>query len=134
MVLAGWLLTVHPVPLYDGVGFPDEPYRYVKPPSPSMVTAKPPGADAVRVDVAGDTNAEDLSLETGESGPQAMVQVPQGSTIESGAGPIEAKLTPRAPSDQPPGAFINGNVYDLTVTANGAPVRFSASALTPLPG
>lgn len=38
---AAWLLTPAAVPLYDGVGFPDEPYRYVVPPTGYRTTPPP---------------------------------------------------------------------------------------------
>ena len=112
VVVLGWSLTAHPVPLYDGVGFPDEPYRYVKPPSVSLKTAKPPGSAADALDVAQGANVNGLSLTTGESGPQAVVELPAGAVAAS-SGPILAQLIPTAPSDQPPGVFITGNVYDF---------------------
>ena len=127
VVLLGWLLTPHPVPLYDGVGFPDEPYRYVQPPSASLKTAKAPGSDAVRVVVAQGMSATVLSLSTGESGPQAMVSLPPGSAAAA-TGPIEASLRPEAPTDPPRGQVITGNVYDFAATAGGAPVRFTQTA------
>jgi hypothetical protein len=41
------LLSSHIVPLYDGVGFPDEPYRYVNPPVTSKKTLPPSPAETV---------------------------------------------------------------------------------------
>jgi hypothetical protein len=131
VVLAGWLLTPHPVPLYDGVGFPDEPYRYVSPPSASLKTAEPPGSAADSVDVAQGTNPNGISLDTGESGPQAAVLLPAGA-IATAAGPVVAQLVPKAPTDQPRGAFINGNVYDLSMTPPSGSVRLTAKAASGL--
>ena len=54
-LLVAWLLAPAVVPIYDGVSFPDEPYRYVQ--SPDGKPTKPPTTAKASVQV----NAQGLS-------------------------------------------------------------------------
>lgn len=126
LVAVGWLVTPHAVTVYDGVGQPDEPYRYVSAPPGGPVTAKPTGGQAA-LSVVDGVSADDVSIVSAESGPQASVSVPRGE-LAAPAGTIFVKLTPEAPSDQPVDGQINGNVYRLSITDAAGPVTFAAQA------
>jgi hypothetical protein len=126
LVAVGWLVTPHPVTVCDGVGQPDEPYRYVSPPPGSPLTPKPTGTRTIIPVVAGLT-AEEGDLVTAEIGAQASVTLPQGGLAAS-AGPISANLVPEAPSVQPTDGRIDGNVYLLSITGVAGPVTFTAKA------
>lgn len=114
LVGAGWLLSPDAVPIYDGIGQPDEPYRYVAPPSGATRTAEATSGGAQTPVTAG-RNLNGLSVQTKEQGPQFSVFLPQGS-LASATGPITISIEPEAPSGAPPGAVIDGNVYLVTFT------------------
>ena len=127
LVALGWLVTPHAVPVYDGVGMPDEPYRYVDAPRGAAVTAKPTGAqDDVPV-VAGVT-AMNGNLVSAESGPQVTAFLPQGGLAAS-AGTVTITVVPQAPTQQPVDGRIDGNVYRLSITDPAGPVTFTAQAM-----
>src|SRR5581483_6600436 len=84
-----WLAAPpHGVPLYDGIGFPDEPYRYVDPPAGSKATPAPTLATA-STDAANGSNPHAFYANSAEVGPQiaiflgpnAVVAPPSVSTI-----------------------------------------------------
>ncbi|MDQ6649765.1 MAG: hypothetical protein M3Z02_06575 [Actinomycetota bacterium] len=75
VLVAAWLLAPGGVPLYDGVGFPDEPYRYVVPPRADLPRTDPPteGRDMVRAaDAAG---GSEVLAQSREMGPQVAVSM-----------------------------------------------------------
>lgn len=120
LVTVGWLITPQPVPVYDGVGNPDEPYRYVLPPKGAKDTA-PPTTGTMTSPVRNGTNAFGMSIQTAEKGPQASLFVPPMALASPGT-KVTVTLTPQAPKDQPPGATIDGNVYLLALTDPAGPV------------
>lgn len=104
-------------PLYDGLGFPDQPYRYVTAPVGYRSTP-PPGAAAQDVPVrAGASNTYDAL--SAELGPQVEVFLNQES-LRAPAGSTVAHLraTPVATSTQPADGEVWGNVYRLSATTN----------------
>ena len=105
LVCAGALASPSAVPVYDGVGSPDEPYRYVgHNPAPGTATV------SVR---AGDG----FELKTGESGPQLLIDLGAGALL-SPARDVTVTATP-LPSDGPlPRGTFDGDVY--RVAAPGA--------------
>jgi hypothetical protein len=120
LVGVGWLASPSAVPVYDGISAPDEPYRYVSPPPGATKTA-PATSVSVNTPVAGGSNSQGLSLQTGETGPQMSVFLPQFA-MRAATGPIHIAVTPAAPTDLPPGATADGNVYVIAMTAPGGPV------------
>ncbi|MBC7372812.1 MAG: hypothetical protein H7323_02325 [Frankiales bacterium] len=126
LVSLGWLLTPHPIPLYDGVGLPDEPYRFVSAPAGAKVTPLPTGG-TISMAVTAGTTKDFQFVATGESGPQATAGFPEG-TLKVSAGPVAVRLAPLAPTEQPSGTTIDGNVYELDVTSPSGPVRFTAGS------
>jgi len=114
-------------PLYDGVGFPDEPYRYVVAPHGVPATA-PPGA------AIGDANvvngqSQTASAGSNEQGPQVQLIIDQGDiTAPAGATVVHLRAEPAAPTGQPPDATIWGNVYRLSAASDKGPAQIHAGA------
>ena len=122
-LLVAWLVAPAVVPIYDGVQFPDEPYRYVK--SPDGSPTKAPTAAHATIAV----NAQGLSSagysNSAEQGPQIVLYIPAGSLqAPSGATSIAVSETPLAPSPPlPTDGTIVTNVYRVQVTTASGPVQ-----------
>lgn len=125
LVTVGWLATPQPVPVYDGVAAPDEPYRYVQPPSGATTTAPPTTATAT-TPVKDGRSVLGLSVASKETGPQFSLYLPPMSMAANGT--ISLTVTPSAPTDQPAGATLDGNVYTLVITSTGGPVTLTDKA------
>jgi hypothetical protein len=123
VLLVAWLVAPAVVPIYDGAGFPDEPYRYVQ--SPDGKPTKPPTAAHANVAV----NAQGLSnagySNSAEQGPQVVLYIPAGSLqAPPGAHTIAISETPLAPSPPlPTDGTIVTNVYRLAATTPQGPVQ-----------
>jgi hypothetical protein len=110
------------VPIYDGIGNPDEPYRYVDPPA-NYRTTKPPttATDTLKV-----TNgqSESAQINTSEYGPQLALYVPVGAfAAPAGQGAVTVTASPvSAPDTSPSDGAIEGNVYRVTATSRGRAV------------
>ena len=105
---------------------PDEPYRYVHAPAGAKHTAAPTSGVGGS-DVSNGTNSAFLNVFTGESGPQATVNVPDGG-VTAQAGPVTVQITPLAPTQEPAGTSIDGNVYQVDITAAQRPLSLTAAA------
>lgn len=119
-LLTAWLVAPHAVPLYDGIGVPDEPYRYVKPPAGYQQTP-PPSTASVQFAAAGGTNPKGGIVQTKEITAQSQMYF-LGNGIK---GPATAKtftitITPEAPDGTTPGT-VDGNVYRIAFLADGKP-------------
>jgi hypothetical protein len=103
-------------PLYDGVGMPDEPYRYVHAPAGSPPT-KPP-TDAVDTEAI-DGSPPDLEPMSEEFGPQVLASIPGTSLLPPAGGTdVTARFQPLAPvAPLPTDGTIVGNVYRFTLTS-----------------
>ena len=123
VLLVAWLAVPASVPIYDGAGFPDEPYRYVL--SPNGTPTKAPTAAHATIAV----NAQGLSnagySNSAEQGPQIVLYVPAGSLqAPSGATSIAISETPLAPSAPlPTDGTIVTNVYRVAATTAQGPVQ-----------
>jgi len=128
LMLVGLGLALSPdaVPVYDGIGAPDEPYRFVATPSASPSTAPPTEARVSSPVVAG-VNSHGMNVATAERGPQFNLFIPP-KALAATRGPVEVKAVPEAPSDDPPGRVADGNAYLVTVTSPGGPVTTTAAA------
>jgi hypothetical protein len=116
-------------PLYDGVAFPDEPYRYVAAP-PGAPATGPPGAAAADVRIV-NGKSQLTFVGSNEQGPQVQFVVDEGEiTAPPGATVVHLRAAPLAPSDQPPDATIWGNVYRLTATSDTGPAQIHPAPLT----
>lgn len=127
-ICAVWVVAPASIPIYDGPGFPDEPYRYVAPPAGYRHTPPPTAAHAV-MRVQNGTNATAYA-NSGESGPQFSLLVPAGAmAAPPGATTITVDAVPLAPTGPPPkGGRIVGNVYAITVTSPGGQVDLVGAA------
>ena len=110
-------------PLYDGLGFPDEPYRYVTPPTGYQHT-KPPTAAAL-TQALGPGTDEVLSCGSQEQGPQVVLTAEVvGVIVPAGATTVTLRADPLAPTSEPPDGTIWGNVYRVTASTDRGPARF----------
>lgn len=123
LVTASWTAGIA-VPLYDGIGFPDEPYRYVTAPAGAKhgPPAKPAQADAA---ASAGSNTAELTLQTDEQGPQLLVQLPPGvTTLPPSARTVTITATPLAPDAQPADGTIDGNVYRISLISDAGAASF----------
>lgn len=131
MLLVGglaWLIHGAGVPLYDGLGFPDEPYRYVTPP-PDVPHGPPATAASHSVPVSAGTNAQ-LGLQSTEQGPQISLYLPAGAlTPPAGASQVTVTATPLAPEQPTPYGPIDGNIYRIAITSDAGPVVVNTQAV-----
>lgn len=127
MLLLGWLGTSSPVPIYDGVGMPDEPYRFVVPPAGYRATPPvTPARTAIQLD-AGRSCCE-LEARSAEQGPQVAVYVPRGGLASTGSGVLsvsaEAAAPPAGPAPVEDGVY-EGNAYLVTATGPAGPATLT---------
>jgi hypothetical protein len=117
--------TGHTPPLYDGLGFPDQPYRYVVAPAGYRHTAAP-GAAAEHVPITA-SGSSTYDAASSEIGPQVEVFLNQES-LRAPAGSTVAHLraTPVAAGTQPSDGEVWGNVYRLSARTNVGPATVVA--------
>jgi hypothetical protein len=122
------LFSSHIVPLYDGVGFPDEPYRYVN--SSSQTLSPSPASAIANIDQG--TNADDFNMVSREQGPQISIYIFQHS-LKGPASPakipIEASPQDAATTKTPIGKIV-GNFYRFT-EVGGNKLSFSKTLKRP---
>lgn len=113
-------------PLFDGVGFPDEPYRYVAPPAGAVKTKVPEGTTLTKPTL-GDKSNPVMELSTIEKGPQITASFRVGLLQASPtAKQITVALEPITPQAAPPNGTILGNAYSIRFTADdGKPVELA---------
>jgi hypothetical protein len=129
LLVAAWLITPaqSTPPLYDGVAFPDEPYRYVVPPPGAPATKPPTSATDDAQIVAGMSQLADAI--SAEQGPQVQFLIAQGEiAAPPGSTVVHLRADPFAPADQPTGATIWGNVYRLTAMSDRGPAEILVHA------
>jgi hypothetical protein len=131
-LLLGWLVAPSPVPLYDGVGMPDEAYRFVAPPAGTRSTPPPTEAQAL-ISLDGGSSCCELEARSAEQGPQVAVYVPRGGFHANGAatdsGSLSVVATPlAAPTGPPPVAKgkFEGNLYRVTAAGPAGPATLTA--------
>ena len=128
-VLAVALVAPTAAPLYDGIGFPDEPYRYVlRPPGQAPVTPPPTGVNTT-VTAAYGLNNQAVVASSEEQSAQISLYLPRGAlTTTMSATSVEVRVVPLAPTLQPPDAVVSGNAYAITVTGQDGPVTVTPAA------
>ncbi len=116
----------HAPPLYDGLGFPDEPYRWVVPPPGSARTAAATAA-AATLAISGGATPSGQAL-SAEQGPQVAVAVQDGVfSVPHGAVSVALRAEPRpVPATPPDRGQVVSNLYQLTATSAGHPVSLAA--------
>jgi hypothetical protein len=119
LAVAWFVLPAGQPPLYDGLGFPDEAYRFVTPPS-----GEKPGAPAtaIRLRVAISDGVSDAAFgQSAEQGPQVAVFVPRGAVVApAGVASVTLTLSPITTTARPGEGSVYGNVYRLAVSDGGA--------------
>ncbi|MGZ4611579.1 MAG: hypothetical protein ACXV1K_00115 [Kineosporiaceae bacterium] len=116
----------HAPPLYDGLGFPDEPYRWIVPPAGAGRTPLAATEAVVRIPVSGGANVPGQAL-SGEQGPQVAVAVGAAAfAVPVGVGSVTLRAVPRAaPAVPPDRGQVVSNLYDVTATGGGKPVALA---------
>jgi hypothetical protein len=110
---------LHAPPLYDGIGFPDEPYRWVQaPPGSPKTPAVTPAKAQVRIGPGGAVPV--LKGLSAEQGAQIAFQIEGDSlVVPKGGKTLSASaLAGPAPVTAPPDGSLVSNVYTLSVTAD----------------
>lgn len=104
-------------PLYDGLGFPDQPYRYVTvPPGYSQTNGPSTASSSVKVS-SGDSSTYDLS--SSELGPQVEVFVnAKDLTLTPRSTVAHLRAAPVTTTSQPDDAEVWGNVYRVSVSTD----------------
>jgi hypothetical protein len=109
LVTVGWLASPQAVPIYDGVGQPDEPYRYAgRNPAPVAAT--------VTVPLSTGSSAA-LQLKSAESGPQVLIDLAAGAFTAKGSS-LTLTATPLPGDGAPPRGRIDGNIYRVSATGD----------------
>jgi hypothetical protein len=122
-LVVAWLVAPAVVPIYDGIGNPDEPYRWVKPPAGVTNSKKPP--TTAKVDVPVRNGVSDARYaNSAESGPQISLYLPSGAfAAPKSATSVTVTAQPLAPTGPAPSkGTIVSNVYRITATADGSNV------------
>jgi hypothetical protein len=127
----GWLLSPRSAPpLYDGVGFPDEPYRFVVAPAGAPKTTKAPtvatGTAPVTGGVAGAVHAS-----SAEQAPQISLLIPVGRLhAPAGTKRVVLHATPVRPVTAPANRFLWSDVYKLAATDPSVTMRDASPPAT----
>ncbi len=119
LLTIGWLLAPRfAPPIYDGVGFPDEPYRFVVPPSDAK-THKAPTTATAQIPVTKGTAAAAV-LNSAEQAPQVAVLIPTGR-LQAPAGPdsIVLHAAPVHPVRTPSGTICGATSTPSVRTIRG---------------
>lgn len=126
-----WLASGAGVPIYDGIGAPDEPYRHVP---PVAGASTPPATTATgRLTTAGGLTIRGLNVNSAETGPQVSVFIPPYSLGVPSASPtvVDVLARPVAPTGSAvPGTAVS-NVYEVRLTSPAGPVTVQAAAQPP---
>ena len=121
-------LTTAAAPLYDGIGFPDEPYRYIVRPA-GVTTTKPPSSITATTPTANGLNTQALIGNTEEQSPQLGLYLPRRSLVTApSATSLTLHVTPVAAVLQPSNGIVTGNAYTVAITSDAGPVSFPAQA------
>jgi hypothetical protein len=130
--LAGWLATgANAPPLYDSVGVAP-PYRYVCAPAGINLSLHPAPNPATETLPVSNGQSPGVASTTDEAPiPQAQVLVQAGELVlPPGATAITVSLTPVVPPQiLPTDGVLDGNVYDIPITAGNAALALAPGAL-----
>jgi hypothetical protein len=120
------VVTPHALPIYYGIGFPDEPYRFVDPP-PDYRDTKAPTTATATIPVAGGRSTGGHTVASGEVGPQISLVI-FGGALETDADVTTARViaVPVALTGGPPPGHVWSNVYRVTFDTAAGPARLAA--------
>lgn len=132
-ILITSVLTGHRLPLYDGVANPDEPYRYVKPPSEALKTKLSPTSAQQTITLQNGASSAFLIIPSQEYGPQVTLYLGGGSLPSSGnAKQITVSVVPLAPvTNHTNLGTIAGNVYYFSAKSDQGTVGFINNTSNP---
>jgi hypothetical protein len=121
----GWAVAPRAaLPLYDGINFPDEPYRFVQRPAGAPQTDPATTAHGT-ASVSGGTTGQ-LVAASAESAPQINMYIPKGKlTVPAGTSTVSITGTPARPLPTGHGQYLWSDVYD--VTASPPSTRFKTT-------
>lgn len=113
----GWSIAPRSaLPLYDGIGFPDEPYRFVHRPAGAQETKAPTVAHgSASVAVTGRTGS--VAAASAEVAPQISLYIPKGKLeVPAGTTTVTVTATPAQPVSPHAGQYLWSNVYDVSAS------------------
>lgn len=125
LLCTAWLVSPGAVPLYDGIGFPDEPYRFV----PQQGSLPPATVATATLRVAQGVNVNGLLANSRELGPQISLYLPPQAFLVGSPSARELVVTATAVplSGNPPPGAAQSNVYDVEFSGAG-PVSINPKA------
>jgi hypothetical protein len=109
LVAIGRLASPAAVPVYDGIGSPDEPYRYVGRANAPVTTV------SATAPVTGGAS-EGLQLKTAESGPQLLLDLGAGALAATTASVTLTSTAVAADGTKVPQGTVDGNVYRISAS------------------
>ena len=113
LVTAGWLATPNAVPIYDGVGTPDDPYRYAT----ATPTTPPETVTREVATLPGASQVAAVRVQTKEQGPQLLLDLPAGQlTGTTLPRSITVTIEARKPDGALPRGTFDGNAYRILTT------------------
>ena len=112
----GWSVAPRSaLPLYDGIGFPDEPYRFVQRPAGAQETKAPTTARGSAA-VTGAGTAQ-LVVASAETAPQISLYIPKGKLLApAGTSQVSVTAKPVENLSTGRGQYLWSDVYDLTAS------------------
>lgn len=126
----GWSIAPRTaLPLYDGIGFPDEPYRFVQRPAGAQET-KPPTTGHGTASVTGATTGQVL-VASAETAPQISLYIPKGKLVApAGTSKVSVIGTPVQNLPTGHGQYLWSDVYDVTASPGSTQFRTNGQQAT----
>ncbi len=123
IVTIGLLATDQPVPIYDGLGFPDQPYRLL-----GNGTRGEPIVATGTAHVGADGRSEALSARSNESGPQVVLELGAGAYRGAPGSTIKLTATPVPTTEAPADGTPDSNTYRVVASSTAGTATQTASA------
>ncbi len=123
IVTIGLLATDQPVPIYDGIGFPDQPYRFF-----GNSTRGEPSVATGTAKIGADGLSEALSARSDESGPQVVLELGAGAFKGAPGSTVKFTAIPVLNSAPPSGGTADSNTYRVVASSTAGTVTQTASA------
>lgn len=126
----GWSIAPHnALPLYDGINFPDEPYRFVQRPAGAQETAAPTTAHGSASVSDGTTGT--VIAASAESAPQISLYIPQGKLVApAGTAKVSVTGAPAQPLHGGHGQYLWSDVYDVTASPGSTQFKTNGQQAT----
>ena len=123
IVTIGLLASNQPVPIYDGLGFPDQAYRLI-----GNSTRGEPSVATGTAHLDADGSSEPLSARSNESGPQVVLELGAGAFQGVPGSTITLTATPFTTTDPPSAGTADSNAYRVIARSTAGTVTQTASA------